>query len=59
MKKGTLIWGILGCVLLALGLAQCDMGGSSTSALNSAPCDAGADATCPSVTFTPPPSGGW
>ena len=49
MTKGTLIWGILGCALLAFGFSQCDMGGSSTSALNSATCDAGADATCPSV----------
>jgi hypothetical protein len=59
MKKRTLIWGILGCALLAFGFSQCDMGGSSTSALNSATCDAGADATCPSVTPDPPPSGGW
>jgi len=58
MKKGTLIWVILGCALLAFGFTECDMGGSSTSALNSAPCDAGADAVCPVVT-PDPPSGGW
>jgi len=57
MKKGTLIWAILGCALLAFALTECDMSGSSTSALDTT-CDAGADATCPVVT-PPPPSGGW
>ena len=33
MNKRTLIWGILGCALLALGLTQCDMGVSTSSAL--------------------------
>ncbi len=46
MKKGTLIWVILGCALLVFGFTECDMGASSTSALDR-PCDAGADATCP------------
>jgi len=59
MKKGTLIWVVLGCALLAFGLTECDMSGSSTSALNSTACDAGADATCPPITPDPPPSGGW
>jgi len=59
MKKGTLIWVVLGCALLALGFSQCDMGGSSSSALNSTTCDAGADATCPTIRPDPPPSGGW
>lgn len=60
MKKGTLLWVILGCALLAFGFSQCDMSGSSTSALNSTTCDAGADATCPAVTPNPtPPTGGW
>jgi hypothetical protein len=57
MKKGRLIWGILACALLAFAMTECDMGGSSTSALTA--CDAGADATCPAITPDPPPSGGW
>jgi hypothetical protein len=59
MKKGTLIWVILGCALLAFGFTECDMGGSSTSALEGTTCDAGADATCPQVTPDPTPTGGW
>jgi len=55
MKKGTLIWAILGCALLVFGLAECDMGTSSSSALT--PCDAGPDATCTPVTSDPGPSG--
>jgi hypothetical protein len=58
MKKGTLIWAILGCALLVFGLAECDMGGSSSSALNATACDAGPDVACP-VTPDPGPSSGW
>jgi hypothetical protein len=58
MKKGTLIWAILGCALLAFAVAECDMSGSSSSALDNT-CDASADATCPVVTPPPTPSGGW
>lgn len=58
MNKGTLIWSILGCALLALGLTQCDMGVSTSSALTA--CDAGPDATCTPVTRAPsPPPSGW
>ncbi len=60
MKKGTLIWAVLGCALLVLGFARCDMGASSTSALNSAPCDAGPDVACPIAPVTPGPGpSGW
>ena len=58
MKKGTLIWAILGCALLVFGLAECDMGSSSSSALDTT-CDAGPDATCTPVTSDPGPASGW
>ena len=60
MKKRSLLWVILGCGLLVVGFAECDMGASTTSALDSVPCDAGSDALCPVVRPpAPPPSGGW
>ena len=59
MKKRSLLWGILGCGLLVVAFAQCDMGVSTSSALDTVPCDAGSDALCPVAPPTPPPSGGW
>ena len=60
MKKGDLDLGHSGLRPAGVRLHQnADMGSSSTSALNSAPCDAGADATCPQVTPDPTPTGGW
>jgi hypothetical protein len=56
MKKTSLLLAILGCALLAIGLAHCDIG-ASTGNLQTT-CDGGPEAGCP-TTPDPGPSGGW